>query len=129
MACQVCTSAVMTCSFGAAPSVLNVLPINRVLSSCLPSANIMDFIPFVNIPPFGMCMTPSNPAVASATAAAMGVLVPMPCTPITASPWMPGSLTTLVGNLPALNNNSKLICCYGGVISITFPGQINDMVP
>ena len=55
-----------------APSTLVVLPIHRMLTSDQPAANINDHIPIVNILPFGMCMTPSNPAVAAATAAALG---------------------------------------------------------
>ena len=54
----------------------------------VPDANIMDHIPMsADIMPFGMCISPSNPTVASATAAAMGVLTPMPCIPNTPAPW------------------------------------------
>ncbi|MBK9265472.1 MAG: DUF4280 domain-containing protein [Polyangiaceae bacterium] len=122
MATLACMGAMMQCSFGAAPSSLVVLPANRVLQS-LPIANIMDNKPFVNILPFAMCMSMANPAVASATAAAFGVLTPMPCTPMTAAPWVPGTPTVLVGNMPALDMNSKCMCSYGGVISILSPGQ------
>jgi hypothetical protein len=83
---HVCNGATLMCSFGVAPSVLTVLPLNRTLTSNMPAANIMDHIPMVNIMPFGMCITPSNPAVAAATAAAMGVLTPMPCVPVTPAP-------------------------------------------
>ncbi|MBS3939911.1 MAG: DUF4280 domain-containing protein, partial [Actinobacteria bacterium] len=92
-------------------------------------ATIMDNVPMKNIMPFGMCMSPSNPTVASATAAALGVLTPMPCVPATASPWIPGSPTVMVANKPALNGNCKLMCSYGGVISATVPGQFTAMVP
>jgi len=125
---QVTTGAMMTCSFGMAPSALNVLPLNRVLAGT-PAANIMDNKPMVNIPPFGMCMSIANPMVAAATAAAMGVLTPMPCIPMTMAPWVPGSPTVLIGNMPALNNTSKCMCNWGGVIQITFPGQVTTMVP
>ena len=73
--------AVMTCTFGMAPSTLNVLPTAQVVSA-MPLASIADTIPFVNIMPFGMCQSMANPMVAAATAAAMGVLTPMPCLPV-----------------------------------------------
>ncbi|MHC4166683.1 MAG: DUF4280 domain-containing protein, partial [Planctomycetota bacterium] len=66
MAKQVVASAMMQCSFGAAPSALIVLPTNRVMVEGRPAANIMDHKPVVNIPTFGMCTTQSNPAVAAA---------------------------------------------------------------
>lgn len=124
----VCGGAMMSCSFGAAPSALMVLPVNRVLTS-MPIATIMDNIPLVNILPFGMCSSPSNPTVAAATAAALGVLTPMPCIPVTPAPWVPGSPTVLIANYPALNNSSKLMCSWGGVIQINNPGTANIQVP
>lgn len=66
---------VLQCSFGMAPSVLNVLPTARVISS-MPMASIADCVPLVNIMPFGMCSSMANPTVAAATAAAMGALTP-----------------------------------------------------
>ena len=71
MPCCVCAGASITCSFGAAPSVLNVLPGARVMSSQA-LASIMDNISVMNIMPFGMCSSLANPNVASATAAALG---------------------------------------------------------
>src|SRR5436853_5291428 len=124
----VTSGAVITCSFGIAPSALNVLPINRTMAGA-PAANIMDFVPMVNIPTFGMCMSIANPAVASATAAALGVLTPMPCVPVTTAPWTPGSPTVLIGNMPALNDQSKLMCSWGGVIQIVSPGEFTVMDP
>ena len=88
---QVVATATMMCSFGLAPSVLNVLPINRVTVEGRPAANIMDHQPILNIPPFGMCTSLANPTVAAATAAALGTLTPMPCVPVTVAPWVPGS--------------------------------------
>lgn len=128
MGIQVCMGAMMQCSFGVAPSSLVVLPANRAMTGT-PAANIMDNKPMMNIPPFGMCNSPSNPMVAAATAAALGVLTPMPCIPVTAAPWAPGSPTVLIGNMPALNNSSKLMCNWGGVIQIVVPGQVQTMVP
>ena len=79
MPIQVVNGAMMMCTCGAAPSTLIVLPVNRTMVGGVPAANIMDHIPVVNIPPFGMCASPANPTVASATSAALGVLTPMPC--------------------------------------------------
>lgn len=83
----------------------------------------------VNILPFSMCTSIANPVVASATAAALGVLTPMPCIPVTVAPWAPGSPTVMIANMPALNNSSKCMCSYGGVISINTPGQFTVQVP
>ena len=120
---QVCMGAQMQCTFGAAPSNLVVLPKNRVTTNYMPDANIMDQIPMMNILPFGMCSSAANPAVAAATAAALGVLTPMPCIPVIPGPWTPGNPTVLIANMPIVNNTSKCFCAFGGVISIINPGQ------
>lgn len=129
MAIEVCSGAMLQCSFGVAPSALNVLPVNRVTAGGPPAANIMDHKPMVNIMPFGVCTSIANPTVASATAAALGVLTPMPCIPNTVAPWVPGSPTVLIANMPALNNSSKCLCTWAGVISVAAPGQFNVQVP
>jgi hypothetical protein len=79
--------------------------------------------------PFGMCSSPSNPVVASATAAALGVLTPMPCVPNTTTPWAPGATTVLLANQPVLNDTSTLNCMWGGVIKVNFAGQATEQVP
>lgn len=129
MPLQVCMGAMMQCSFGVAPSSLVVLPTNRVMTNEVPDANIMDHIPLVNIMPFGMCSCPDNPEVAAATAAAMGVLTPMPCVPVTPAPWVPGAPTVLLGNFPTLDNTSELICTWGGVITFSDAGEETVEVP
>lgn len=125
----ICNGAMMMCTFGMTPSALMVLPKNRVMTSNMPAATIMDNIPLLNILPFGMCTSLANPTVAAATAAALGVLTPMPCIPVTTAPWIPGSPTVLIGNMPALNLTSKLMCNWGGVISIMTPSQFTVNVP
>ena len=128
MSQQVCMGAQLTCSFGTAPSSLIVLPTNRVFTSNMPAANIMDHIPVVNIPPFAMCTSLANPTVASATAAAFGVLTPMPCIPVTPAPWVPGTVDVLLGNMPTLNNSCTLNCMWGGIITISSAGQVQTEV-
>ena len=122
MAIAVCTGATMMCSFGVAPSTLVVLPLKRVITTT-PSANSTDFIPVTNIPPFGACTSMANPTVASATAAALGVLTPMPCVPVTTAPWIPGSTKVMNGGMPAVDSNCKVMCSWGGVIQVLNPGQ------
>lgn len=129
MGLAVCNGATLQCSFGVAPSTLMILPTNRTMACNQPMANIMDNIPMLNILPFGMCSSLANPTVASATSAASGVLTPMPCIPVTSAPWIPGSPTVLLGNMPALNDSSKLICNWAGVIQILVPGQFTVQVP
>jgi len=129
MSQQVTNGALLSCSFGVAPSTLTVLPKNRVNASNLPAATIMDHIPNVNILPFGMCITPTNPQVAAATAAALGVLTPQPCIPVTTSPWIPGSPTVKIGSQPALNNTCQLMCMWTGVITISSAGQQTVNIP
>lgn len=128
MPIQMTNGAMMACSFGAAPSALVVLPANRVSAGGLPAATIMDHVPMVNVMPFGMCSSPSNPAVIAATAAALGVPTPMPCVPATVAPWVPGVPTTLIGGMPVLNDSCKLACMWAGIIQFTAPAQVTVQV-
>lgn len=129
MGMHVCMGATLQCSFGAAPSNLVVLPASGVLTGGMPAATIMDSKPLANIMPFGTCNSMSNPMVAAATAAALGAFTPMPCIPVTAAPWAPGSPTVLVGGMPGLQDSSKLACNWGGVIQVVAPGQFTSMIP
>lgn len=124
----VCNGAQMMCSFGMAPSALVVPPKNKTLCTA-PAANIMDNVPNLNILPFGMCTSMANPAVSAATAAALGVLTPQPCVPVIVAPWAPGCPSVLIANMPALNNTSKCMCAYAGIIQIMNPGQTKTMIP
>jgi hypothetical protein len=121
--------AMMQCSFGMAPSSLVVLPTNKVMTNMVPDANIMDHIPMTNIMPFGMCTSPANPTVAAATAAALGVLTPMPCIPATPAPWVTGAPTVLLGNFPSLDNVSQLMCTWAGVITFVDAGEVTVEIP
>ena len=128
MAKHVCTGAVMQCAMGAAPSTFIATP-KMVKTSFMDAGNIMDFVPMVNIPPFGMCMSTTNPMVIAATAAALGVLTPMPCLPVPPGPWKPGSPMVKVAGMPALNDSSMLNCAWTGVITIKFAGQVTENIP
>jgi hypothetical protein len=122
-------TAQLQCTMGMAPSVLAVLPVNKTTISKQIAANIMDHIPTTNIMPFGMCTSPTNPTVAAATTAALGVLTPMPCVPATAAPWTPGAPTVMLGKQPMLDSTSKCMCSWAGVISIVSPGQAQTTIP
>lgn len=121
----IATKSQCKCTFGDAPTPLLVCPIPGqpvTLAENFLMGNIMDNKPLTNILPFGTCKSLANPTVAAATSAAMGVLTPMPCVPVIAAPWAPGSPTVLVRGQPALNMNSKLMCNWGGLIDFVNPG-------
>lgn len=122
MAKVVVLGATLKCSFGAAPSKLVVIP-PMYTATKKAIATIMDHAPTVNIMPFGMCSSTTNPQVIAATAAALGVLTPMPCVPVTAAPWAPGALKVKVGKKAALLATCKLNCSWAGIIEVTDPGQ------
>lgn len=129
MAQNVVNGAMLQCSFGAAPGSLIVLPTNLVNAGGQPAANIMDHKPMVNIPTFGMCSAPANPAVIAATAAKLGVFTPVPCVPATTAPWIPGSPTVMIGKMPAIQSSCQLMCMWAGVITVSQPGQFTVNAP
>ena len=128
MALQVVNNAKTACTMSAKPSQLVVLPTGQRKAGGQPAGTVNDHIPIVNIVPFGPCMSPSYPATAAATAAALGTLTPMQCVPNTSAPWTPGSLVVTIGSQPALLASDTCQCAWGGTISITDPGQtiVND---
>jgi len=126
---HVCNGATLACSFGLAPAQLTVFPIARVTTSGQPAATIVDHQPMVNVGSFGMCTSLANPAVAAATAAALGVLTPQHCMPMTMTPWTPGAPTVTLGHKPALDNTSQLMCLWAGLIQVAFPGQLTENIP
>jgi hypothetical protein len=123
----VVNGAKLKCSEGLAPSTLTVLPVNGSDGDQQPAATIMDQVPMMNIAPFGMCKTQANPQVAAATAAAQGVLTPMPCVPVIPAPWSPGSSVVTINELKALSDDSKCNCAWTGSIEITDPASTVDV--
>lgn len=117
----------LKCSFGNLPTPIMVLPDKKV-NATLPVAVKSDHIPFVNILPFGMCNNPVNPVVAAATAAAFGVLTPMPCIPCTVGDWEGGNRKVLIGGQEAIHMGCSLKCLYGGEIKVVAPIKPNVLV-
>jgi hypothetical protein len=121
----VCMGGMVCCDMSMPPEVpVPILPTSAptVIMGDGPAATIMDFAEDA-IPTFGMCMSEANPEVAAATAAALGVLTPMPCVPVL-TPWDPGADTVIVGEFPALTESDTSQCAYGGTITVVFPGQV-----
>lgn len=117
------------CMFGGAPCTLNVTSQQLCLAEGKPLGTIQDMKPGVNLPSFGMCMSLANPTVAAATAAALGVLTPQPCTMVPAGPWIPSNPKTLIQGKPVLTNEATLMCAFGaGQIQIISPGQQKILV-
>ncbi|MGC8872900.1 MAG: DUF4280 domain-containing protein [Chloroflexia bacterium] len=129
MAQVVCSGALLQCSFGSAPSTLQVTPEARVTVGGKPAATVLDNVPMKNVFPFGMCTTLSNPQVAAATAAAQGVLTPQPCLPVPRGPWGPGSPTVRIGGNAALTVSCSLMCAWGGLITVANAGQTSVSAP
>ncbi len=122
-------TSLLQCSFGLVPSPLIVLPDRTVTAQTMLIGCITDFVPFANIEPFGMCISLANPQVAAATAAAGGILIPMPCEPVTVTPWITAAINVLVRGTPALDQTSILMCTWAGVIHVDEPGNFTVSVP
>lgn len=121
----VCSGATMKCTFGDRNAKLSVYPDRTVFLTGQPMANITDHTALYNIAPFGKCHTTKYPATGAATAAAHGRLTPMPCVPGTVSNWINGKDDYFIKGAPALLKSSYCRCCYGGVITITYDGQLD----
>jgi hypothetical protein len=89
-----------------------VLPVQREQIEDQFAANIMDHVPMVNILPFGACATLQGP-----------------CVPATLAPWVPGSPSVTLDDLPALDDISTLECLVGGTITVLDPGQTTVEIP
>jgi hypothetical protein len=105
------------CDKGLAPCPV-AMGLPTVMTSATPALNESSATISV-LPTFGMCTSQANPTVATATAAAMGVLTPMPCVPVFIPPWSGTSTTVNLAGLPAVNAMSSLKCSWGGTIKVT----------
>jgi hypothetical protein len=119
------TGCMLTCTFGTAPGIFEALPLpgKEMIEGAMTVATIEEIVPLVNIPSFVMCESLANPEVASATAAAEGVLTPMPCVPVPVSPWEPSSINETYVGIPLATVLSKCACSWAGVISVELPSE------
>ena len=128
MGVVVVSGAKLMCPFGTMPATLIATSQLMTLGNSKPIATIMDIQFGSNITTFGMCSSLANPQVAAATAAALGVLTPQPCSMVPAGPWQATKPTVLIGGKPVLTQGSMLICGMGmGQISIISPGQMKTV--
>lgn len=123
MSYLVCAGGSLKCPFGSVPAIFSALPAAGVMAGESPAGVLTDMVPFLNIAAFGLCKSLSNPTVASATAAAMGTLTPMPCVPMPVGSWSNPASKVLISGRPALTDAGKLLCAWGGEISVQFAGQ------
>ncbi|MDR0753637.1 MAG: DUF4280 domain-containing protein [Holosporaceae bacterium] len=124
----VCCGAMTSCPFGAAPGALTFLPAPMVMGAAGPMGTCMDTVPFLNVAPFGVCMSLANPTTAALTAAAFGVLTPGPCIPTPAGVWIPTKPTVMAKPGPMLTSDSMLVCAFGGIIKVNVPAQFTVMI-
>jgi hypothetical protein len=120
----VCTGAALQCSFGTTPATFAA---SGADTSAGTAAGVVTDVAAANVPTFGMCMSMSNPQVASATTSAQGVLTPQPCQPVL-SPWSPGSAQVTIGEVSALDDSSQCSCGWGGAVTVSDAGQTSVTV-
>jgi Domain of unknown function (DUF4280) len=124
MGSLVVTGASLQCTMGTTPATFTASATQESATS--PVGVITDVGPS-SIASFGLCQSPANPQVASATAAANGVLTPQPCMPVL-SPWTPGSSRVTIQGTPGLDDSSQCMCSWAGTVSVTAAGQTSATV-
>ncbi len=67
---------------------------------------------------FGLCGTPTNPAVAEVLATSFGTITQAPCKSMIITPWLNTKTTVLACGKPVCTSNSICQCAWGGTISI-----------
>ncbi len=113
MANQVVSGAALKCSFGSTPAAFTGSS-QRV--SARTAAGVVADVGSGNVRPFGLCSSPTNPAVSAANG------MPQPCVPAL-SPWTPGSGRVTIGGIAALDDASQCKCAWAGVVTVSSPGQ------
>ena len=111
----VCSGAPVICSCGTGPSVLLIKPNGLWLDPGRAAATILDCVPVANIPPFPGCTAPGNPVPS------LGV---KPCLPAFAGAWTSITPTHVLNGVPLLDDSAILPCALGGVLRISYAGQV-----
>ncbi len=127
MGVLVATGAAYLCSGGAGPGTLAATGRPQVLLNGKPAMTVKDGAAYVNIVPCPACVCPTHPAIAPVLSVT-GVIVPQPCTPQVSGMWIGGQTKALAGGVPCLTNEARLMCAFGGVISVADPGQTKVLV-
>ncbi|MOA12232.1 hypothetical protein D3C78_1322060 [compost metagenome] len=117
----------MKCSCGTQYSRLKTPFCHGVYIKGKPQMNVDDFVPGVNIMPFGNCTSLLNPAVQMGRVDINGVKK-APCTPKVTLPWRNGKSDKLIEGKAALLNHCTNMCAYFGTINIEDSGQNLDGV-
>ena len=124
MGAFVTDGATVICPFGTKPASLKVTSQRKFIANGKPVATIQD-ASIINIPGFGMCSAMTNPQVAAATAAALGVLTPQPCMFSSAGSWIPSQTKVLAEGKPCLTTGASIVCMTGfQQCSLVNPGQV-----
>ena len=122
MAYPVVAGGTCICTMGTTPGQINPTNQSNIRIAGKPVASTVDIAPMTNVGSCGMCQSLANPAVASATAAALGTLTPQPCVPVPAGTWICSGKVRVAGKT-VLTNEGSLKCAYAGDITIKDPGQ------
>ncbi|MBR1944462.1 MAG: DUF4280 domain-containing protein [Alphaproteobacteria bacterium] len=103
------------CSFGTVPVPLTSTSPNVQFEK----SPVVTSIDTKSLISFGMCSTPSNPAVLSIIIASQGKVLVAPCVSNVVTTWMNTKMNVLSCGKPVCTEKSTCQCMWGGVISIT----------
>ena len=98
------------CSFGTIP--IPVVSTNANVQ--VENSPVLTIIDTKSLVSFGLCSTPSNPAVKLVA----GIPVPAPCNAKIVTSWLNTKMSVLAGGRPVCTDKSICICKWGGVIKI-----------
>ncbi|MFX3633293.1 MAG: DUF4280 domain-containing protein [Candidatus Pristimantibacillus sp.] len=118
----VVAGAVLMCNCGTQYSRLKMPLSHGVYIKGKAQMNVEDYIPNINIMPFGNCVNPSNPDVQNGRVDIEGVKK-APCIPKVTLPWRNGKVNKVIEGSAALLNDCTNKCTFNGDIIIVDNGQ------